>query len=428
MKRIIYQAFTRLWGNGRLSDWDNASLKYLRSLGVDYVWFTGIPRHARGKDFVKGDPGSPYSVSDWMDTNPYFASDPAKRMDAFESLVRRTHRAGLKVLIDYIPNHVAKDYKGKIKHFDYCDGDWTDTLKNDWSAPETYDAMLEVLRFWASKGVDGFRCDMVELVPADKLGSLVKSIKAEYPELLFVAEVYGRDNYRTYLDSGNFDLLYDKCGLYDSLVSIYQFGASARQISLNWQSLGNMQSKMLNFLENHDEKRLTSEDIFMDTDKSYAALACSLLFNTASFMLYFGQEVGESASESENGRTSIFNWSKPKSINALYDYIHKKYALDEHESKTLERYREILRLANTALFKSGSNWDIVYCNEDRINPERHFAFMRYDENDTYLVVCNFSAAEAKLNLRIPEDFRNKLKAETVAVTVPAFDYTVCRIV
>ena len=109
-KKIIYQTLPRLWGKGRFSDWDEASFKHLHSLGVDYVWYTGVPRHATGKDFVKGNPGSPYAISDWRDVNPYLADDPERRMEEFDALLARTHAAGFKVLIDYIPNHVAPDY------------------------------------------------------------------------------------------------------------------------------------------------------------------------------------------------------------------------------------------------------------------------------------------------------------------------------
>ncbi len=150
-KQIIYQVLPRLWGRGKFSDWDEASLAYLRSLGVDYVWFTGVPRHATGQPFVKGDPGSPYAVTDWRDVNPYLADNPDRRLEEFDALLARTHAAGMRVLVDYIPNHVAPDYQGPIRRFDWCDGDWTDTRKNDWSASETRAEMLEILRFWAAR-------------------------------------------------------------------------------------------------------------------------------------------------------------------------------------------------------------------------------------------------------------------------------------
>ena len=146
MKQIIYQAMARLWGKGRFSSWDLKTLDYLGSLGVDYLWLTGIPRHATGKDFVKGDPGSPYAVSDWTDVNPYLADRPEERMKEFSLLVRRVHRKGMKLVIDYVPNHVARDYRGGIVHHDWCDGDWTDTLKNDWSSPQTFGEMPQELK------------------------------------------------------------------------------------------------------------------------------------------------------------------------------------------------------------------------------------------------------------------------------------------
>lgn len=429
MKRIIYQAFTRLWGRGFLSGWDDATLEYLKSLGVDYVWYTGIPRHASGKDFVKGNPGSPYSVSDWMDVNPYFAEDPDRRMEEFDALVQRTHSAGMKVLMDYIPNHVARDYSGDIAHFDYCDADWTDTLKNDWSDPRTVEAMLEILRFWVARGVDGFRCDMVELVPAESLGRVLSTIKAENPGLVFVAEVYGRDNYRRYVEEVGFDLLYDKSGLYDTLVGVCAGRASARALTWNWQRLADLQPKMLNFLENHDELRLASPAFLGSAARGYAALAFSLLFNNASFMLYFGQEAGEDAAESDNGRTSIFNWSRPAAIGRLYDHIHQGKELDGMGRAVLGRYRELLSYAKLPAFSSGRCWDLCYCNaaSETFDCDRHFAFLRYDDSSRWLVVCNFSPEPSSLVIEIPEEMQALGLPSRAEAYVPAWDAAVLRL-
>lgn len=135
-KIIIYQMFPRQWGNlnktqktngtlaengcGKFSKIDNESLNYFRSLGVTHLWFTGIIRHATqtdtdgcvasSADWVKGKAGSPYAITDYYDVNPYLADNPDDRMAEFEALVKRTHEAGLKVIIDFIPNHVARDY------------------------------------------------------------------------------------------------------------------------------------------------------------------------------------------------------------------------------------------------------------------------------------------------------------------------------
>lgn len=434
-KRIIYQALPRIWGKGKFSDWDDASLGYLRSLGVDYVWYTGVPRHATGKDFVKGDPGSPYAITDWRDVNPYLADDPAHRLEEFDALLARTHAVGMRVLIDYIPNHVAPDYKGRIRCYDWCDGDWTDTQKNDWSSPDTWAEMLEILRFWAARGVDGFRCDMVELVPPEALKSLISAVKADYPDLLFVAEVYQKDNYRRYLDDVGFDLLYDKSGLYDTLRAICCHDASTRGITWNWQWLGDLQPRVLNFLENHDEQRLAAPEFLGCAEKAYAALACSLLFNTAPFMLYFGQEVGEDGADGADGRTSIFNWCDPARLRALYRSLHGEAELAPAEAGLLARYRELLSYAKRPAFAEGGTWDLMYCNEGSpgFNLHRHFAFVRFSAKEAWLVVCNFSDEPARVRISLPQELRGAcpilpdFSTAYASATVPAWDASIIKL-
>ena len=429
-KRIIYQTLPRLWGDGKLLDYDARSLAHLRSLGVDFVWYTGVPRHATGQAFVKGSPGSPYAITDWRDVNPYLARDPARRMEEFDALVAETHAAGMGVILDYIPNHVAPDYDGPIRRFDHYDWDWSDTRKIDWSSPDTQAEMLEILRFWASRGIDGFRCDMVELVPAEALKALISAVKADFPGLIFIAEVYRRENYRRYLDEVGFDLLYDKSGLYDTLRAVCCHGATARGITWNWQFLGDLQPRMLNFLENHDEQRLGSPEFLGDARRGYAPLACSLLFNTAPFMLYFGQEVGEDGIEGAEGRTSIFNWSDPPELRELYRSLHGSYPLAPAEASVLARYRELFSLAKRPAFTDGGTWDLTYCNETApgYNPDRHFAFVRYCDEEAWLVACNFSDAPASLQLTLPPELRDRCPGlpETVNASAPAWDaVTVC---
>ncbi|MBQ1936865.1 MAG: hypothetical protein II355_03780 [Bacteroidales bacterium] len=429
MKYIVYQALARLWGKGKLSSWDAKTLKYINSMGVDFLWLTGIPRHSTGKSFVKGDPGSPYSISDWFDINPYLADNPDQVFDEFDKLVKRVHKYGLKLIIDYIPNHVSPDYQGKIVRHNYCDGDWTDTLKNDWSNPQTLEAMKEILSFWAAKGVDGFRCDMVELVPADQLGELIKTTKASYPDLIFIAEAYSKDNYRHYIEKVGFDYLYDKSGLYDSLVSICKHGSTARSLTWNWQWLSDMQPKMLNFLENHDEQRAASSEIFGSAASSFAALGRSLLFNEAAFMIYFGQEAGESAPESDNARTSIFNWSKPEGLSALYQYVCKGKELPEERAQIFKRYQELLGLAQLPVFKEGKTWDLCYCNQNMpgFDADKHFAFLRYDDQSCYFVLCNFSRFPASVRLWIPEELHNITGCPTIDADAPSRDVTVIKL-
>ena len=142
-KIIVYQIFTRLFGNrnttrqehgsiaengcGKLNDFTPAVLKQIRKLGVSHVWYTGVIRHATQTDYsrygiprnhpaiVKGKAGSPYAITDYYDIDPDLAVDVPSRMQEFENLVGRTHQAGMKVVIDFVPNHVARQYQSICK-------------------------------------------------------------------------------------------------------------------------------------------------------------------------------------------------------------------------------------------------------------------------------------------------------------------------
>lgn len=512
-KVIIYQMLPRLWGNvggknikngtlkdngcGKFSSIDTISLEYLRSLGVSHVWYTGIIRHATSEDsdgctpssadWVKGRAGSPYSITDYYDVNPYLADEPENRMEEFHKLVERTHAAGLKVIIDFVPNHVARDYgrfaavhpaptgmaalgesDDKSVHwkdsndFFYYPGiplalpiqnqtymempamasgnsytsspgvnDWYDTIKLNYcdSHTETWEKMYDIVNFWAGQGVDGFRCDMVELVPPAFFKWLISRIKKDRPDLLFVAEVYQKTLYSKYIREIGFDLLYDKSGIYDTLRAIVEKNVkdsgvpvedwqSAKRITWNWQSLGDLQPYMLNFLENHDEQRFASDFFGCDARNSYAALYTALYLNNAPFMLYAGEEVGERGMDNEgfsgrDGRTSIFDWWAPSSLTRLYKYIHgEKDALAPEEESMLDTYRKALKFAaeDNAVSK-GTVYDLCYCNyaSDGFNPDRHFAFLRDFEDETLLIVCNFSKNDAEMRISIPEHAFNWMK-------------------
>ena len=469
MKRIIYQVLPRLWGNGKFSSIDTGSFQYWKGLGAHYVWYTGIIRHASassGEKVVKGEAGSPYAITDYYDVNPYMADVPERRMEEFEDLVKRTHEAGLKCLVDFVPNHVAREYKGTLgagddknvhwapeNDFFYYPGqalqlpvnpkgyeempakasgncftaapgmnDWWETVKINYCDYHTgtWDKMRDIVRFWASKGVDGFRCDMVELVPPQFMKWLIASIKAEFPQVIFVAEVYEKDKYRMYVEEVGFDFLYDKCGLYDTLRAVTCSGASAREISHNWQFLGSLQPHMLNFLENHDEQRVASDFFCGSAQAGYAALAVSALLNDAPFMLYFGQEMGERGMQQEgfsglDGRTSIFDWCTVP-------------ALKKPNNSVLKCYKEVLALAGKPAFAEGRTFDLCYCQDsERFNPDRHFAFLRSDGKHTFLVVSNFGEA-TDITVRIPVEALDylgiKLVRTVFTLTVGARDFCV----
>ena len=427
---VIYQVLPRIWGKGKFSDWDRKTFAYLKSLGVTAVWYTGVIRHATGQPFVKGKLGSPYAIEDYRDVNPYLADKAEDRMDEFRRLVARTHANGLKVIIDYVPNHVALNCRDLPVH-DWCDYDWTDTRKVDYGNPATWEEMLSIVLFWASTGIDGLRCDMVEMVPAEFFGWLIAKVRERYPGFIFIGEAYSKGNYRRYIGELGFSYLYDKSGSYDILRSILCNGSSARNLSWNWQSLQELQPRMLNFLENHDEQRLASPFFAGSASKGYAALAWSALFNGASFMLYAGQEIGEDASDGAEGRTSIFDPVFPESLQRLHRYIHGGSGLRPEELSILTRYRSVLSLCGQEPFASGANYDFCWCNSPAsgFDPETQFAFLRYTDSKACLVFCNFSDRPAEATVRIPEDLREQNGAATLPERVPmraaAWDFDIC---
>lgn len=517
-KPIIYQMLPRLWGNdkvrpkkngtlsdngtGKISDIDAKTLEYIKWLGCSHIWLTGMIRHstqsseegcmASHPQFVKGKAGSPYAICDYYDINPYLADNPEDRIDEFKDLIKRVHEAGLKVIIDFVPNHVARDY-GKISpaedhpmlgreddksvhwkeenDFIYYPGcelqlptacpkgmkpyhempamatgnncysaepginDWFETVKInycDFRTP-TWDKMLDIVKYWASMGVDGFRCDMVELVPAEFMKWLIAEVKNEYPSVIFIAEVYKKELYNEYVRNVGFDFLYDKSGLYDTLRTIVEKNAedngmpvelwqSTMGITRSWQFLGDLQPYMLNFLENHDEQRFGSDFFGKDAKNTFAPLYTSLFLNTAPFMIYFGEEVGEKGMDEEgfsgrDGRTTIFDWWSIGSVRRLRKVIESgdyksmdvktlvKAGMKREEAEVFVKFAEATRLASsdTAVTK-GTTYDLCYCNlsSDGFDKNRHFAFLRDYEDHTILFACNFSNREAHIRLTIPE--------------------------
>ena len=539
-KPIIYQLLPRLWGNstaepvqngsleqngtGKFSDIDTATLEYLKWLGCSHVWYTGIIRHSTlassqgctpsHPQFVKGNAGSPYAICDYFDVNPYLADNPAGRMEEFEELVKRTHEHGLKVIIDFVPNHVARDYgkgpdaspKNRLgrnddktvhwKHsndFFYYPGesltlpipcpegmepyvecpamatgnncytatpginDWFETIKINYCDEynDTWEKMYEIIDFWSSKGVDGFRCDMVELVPPRFFKWLIERIKKDYPHLIFVAEVYKKDLYSEYIRTVGFDYLYDKSGLYDTLRAIVEKNAlddgmpvelwqSATGITRNWQYLGDLQPYMLNFLENHDEQRFGSDFFGKKSQDTMAALAVSLLLNTAPFMIYFGEEVGERGMDHEgfsgrDGRTTIFDWWSIGSVKRLRKVIASgayklldverlvASGMEINEARLFIKFASLLKTAShDSAITRGTTYDLCYCNfgSDGFNKDKHFAFLRDFEDNTVLVAANFSDIEAHVKLTIPAHAFEWMEIQTSETLYPGCSHEV----
>ena len=494
----IYQIFTRLYGNrcqarkpfgtieengcGKLNDFTPSVLKQIREKGFTHVWYTGVIRHATMTDYtpygiprqhpavVKGRAGSPYAIADYYDIDPDLAVNVDKRMEEFEKLVNRTHRAGMKVIIDFVPNHVARQYKSICKpkgvkdlgedddqtqgfapatnNFYYCPGerftpyfdlyhgekepyceepakatgndcfnnapgqnDWYETVKLNYGVdyyaggighfdpvPDTWNKMTDILLFWASKGIDGFRCDMAEMVPAAFWAYATAKVKAAHPSLLFIGEVYNPYEYRNYIASG-FDYLYDKVGMYDVLRDITCHRRGTHDITHAWQQTDDIRQHMLYFLENHDEQRIASDFFAGNGFKAVPALIISALLQQNPLMIYAGQEYGERGMDEEgfsgrDGRTTIFDyWS----VDTLCRAAEGKLTEDEQLLSNL--YTKVLSIAQKEKAVSeGQMFDLMYANTQYGG---QYAFLRSDGKSHLLVVVNFEDAARSIDLTIP---------------------------
>lgn len=509
MKIIIYQILTRLWGNdnphpvsygdkdlngcGTMADVSNLALKKIKDFGITHVWYTGLIAHATATDYtaygipkdhsamVKGKAGSPYAIKDYYDIDPDLAR-PQRRWADFKSLVERTHRAGLGFIMDFVPNHVARQYhsirlpEGKKglgdddnptqafsprNNFYYIPGtplqcrfdmkgeedvpytecparatgndcftanpgrnDWYETIKLNYGVdylgggrkrfipiPDTWQKMLDILLFWSGQGVDGFRCDMAEMVPVEFWNWAVRRVKEKFPNILFIGEVYNPTLYRDYLYRGGFDYLYDKVGLYDTLRAVTCGMRPASDITFCWQKVGDIQSHMLNFLENHDEQRLAS-DFFAggDGSKGRPALVVATCMNTNPMMIYFGQELGERGMDSEgfsgrDGRTTIFDyWSVDTIRRRRNGGRYTLSRLTESEKRLHLYYHRVLMLSNReAAIREGLFFDLMYVNYENpaFRSDRLFAFVRKSKGQAIFVIANFSDEVQPVKTLVP---------------------------
>jgi glycosidase len=504
-KVVIYQIFTRLYGNknttrhengsieengcGKMNDFTPSALKRIREMGVSHIWYTGVIRHATQTDYsangipknhpaiVKGKAGSPYAITDYYDVDPDLAVNVDGRMQEFEQLLERTHKAGMKVIIDFVPNHVARQYHSICKpdgvkdlgeddnpengfdpqnNFYYCPGqrftpyfdlyhgeeeayveepakatgndcfhnapgmnDWYETVKLNYGLdyyagrvghfnpiPNTWSKMTDILLFWARKGVDGFRCDMAEMVPAEFWQWATDKVKYIHPDIIFIGEVYNPAEYRRYLGAG-FDYLYDKVGMYDTVREVIRGNQSTHAITAAWQQTDDIRDHMLYFLENHDEQRIASSFFAGDGRRGIPGLVVSALLQQNPLMIYFGQEYGEPGMDKEgfsghDGRTTIFDyWS----VDTIVRAAARKLTKDEKALKDI--YNKVVNIARQekAVY-DGISFDLMYVNGDY---HRQYAFLRKAGSEVLLVVVNFDDLPSTMDVTIPAHAFDYLK-------------------
>jgi glycosidase len=240
---------------------------------------------------------------------------------------------------------------------------------------------------------------------------VIPQVKARFPHLIFVAEAYNPAVYRSYLDFGHFDYLYDKVGMYDTLRNITSSHEPARRISVMWQRVNDILPKMLFFLENHDEQRIASRFFAGDARKALPAMIVTAALSTSVVMVYAGQELGEPAADAEgfsgdDGRTSIFDYWSVNSLRCWYNKGKCDGALLTKEQQELrDFYQQLLNISlQEKAIREGEMFDLMYinCNNPRFNPDRQFAYLRKAGDELLLICVNFADTAAEVAVNIPK--------------------------
>lgn len=506
-KITIYQLFPRYFSNntlknipngtieengvGKLEDINDNALLSIKNAGITHIWLTGVIEHATKTGYekygispdhpsvVKGNGGSPYAIKDYYDIDPDLAKNPDRRIEEFDSLVTRCHHNGFKVIIDFVPNHLARKYHSDIacenqdfgfndndkvafspdNNFYYLPGeefspdfglkneqddeyhefpakatgndcftsspsknDWYDTVKLNYGIdyrdgsrhlekiPDTWRKMLDVISYWINKGIDGFRCDMVEMVPVEFWHWAVSRAKKINKDIVFIAEIYNPEKYESYVNYGGFDYLYDKVGMYDAVRSIIEGKSYAGDITFVWQSTGSVLPHMLYFLENHDEQRIASSFFAGDPVKAIPGMIVMACLQTNPVMIYSGQELGEQGMYSEgfsgeDGRSSIFDYWSVESL-CLYNNggLWDGCGLSAGQKNLKDFYSKVLSISlNNKAISDGLFFDLMYVNRDNKECDIRYiySFLRKKDNELIFVAVNFGKDDKTVSVNIP---------------------------
>jgi glycosidase len=533
-KPVIYQLVVRYFGNtnltnqtdgridvngcGKFADIDAVALKSLRDLGVTHVWLTGVLRQstltayddlglpADNPTIVKGLAGSFYAVRDYFDVCPDYAVDPGNRIQEFEQLVGRIHEAGMKVLIDLVPNHVARSYHSVVRpelefgahddqsvffsprnHFYYlvdppgqrlhlptpdwhpegvvfgdvfgpedgtpghtpkASGDaitqyppvtsWYEVIKLDYGynpadntghydpIPPTWEVVDAILAYWQSKGVDGFRCDMAHLVPAEAWRYLIGRARSPErdPRAYFLAEAYPGFNAnepvqnRDQLIDAGFDALYH-ADAFHCLREVYKGWKGPDDYHNIMNALSDRERiASAQYLENHDEVRVAAavEDNGCGSmEANYHVAPLSFLYSSGPLLMLNGQEVGEPGGQGNEGfhrtrgRTTFFDyWCMPEFAKWVNGHAYDGGGLTA-DQKDLRRYiGDLFALCQDPSVRGDSYWGLrYYNNHSRFAdcPDDLYTFARFERGSgrLLLIASNFNAGDRSGAVRLPQE-------------------------
>lgn len=269
-------------------------LEFLHLMGIDAIWM--MPIYPIGEENRKGSLGSYYSIQDYCAVNPEFGT-----MEDFDSFVAKAHSLGMKILLDWVANHTARDAKWlKTKSADWyereADGtakipwDWSDTAKLNYANHDVWRGQIEAMRFWVEKhNIDGFRCDMAMLVPIEFWQQAAAVLHAVKPDIFMLAEAE---------ELNLFDKAFDMCYAWEIHHMMCDIAKGERRVwdlrntmYADRERYPNSAMKMM-FTSNHDENSWSGSEFDRFGAAREVMTALTFVWEAAMPLLYTGQEVG----------------------------------------------------------------------------------------------------------------------------------------
>ena len=405
---IMYEVNLRQYTeSGSLEDFQS-SLPRLAEMGVDILWF--MPIYPIGEQERKGELGSYYSIRDYKDVNSEFGTK-----EDFKSVVEQAHSLGMKVILDWVANHTARDHKWIDEHFDWyvkdslgranAPYDWTDVAELDYSNKEVWEAQLDAMRYWIEDyGIDGFRCDMAHEVPTEFWNWTFRELRNEYSDLFFLGETESAD-----LMLSAFDAYY----AWDFHHNMNKLANGTIGVEDLRNCLDTMAKKYpkttipLVFTSNHDENSWSGSEFerMGDAARQFAVLTYVV---PGIPLIYSGQEAGN---------TKRLEFFKRDPIDWTADFDSKKWGeLDFEQFYTL---LSKMRAEHPVLSVSSSISPLEYIETSE--PDKILAFKRQYNGESVVCYFNFSPesvefeAEGKKYILSDNDyiidFREELKVE-----------------
>ena len=345
-------------------------LPLLKNVGIDAIWL--MPIYPIGKVNRKGSLGSYYSISDYCAINPEFGT-----MEDFDTFVNEAHKLGMKVILDWVANHTARDAKWLTdKPLDWYERDeqgvakipwdWNDTAKLNYENHDVWQGQIEAMKFWLQHNIDGFRCDMAMLVPIEFWQEVRRELESLKSDIFFLAEAEGNEFFNEAFNvCYGWEIHHTMCDIAQGKCRVW---ALRDKIYKELECYPTFATKML-FTSNHDENSWSGSEYerMGAAVEVMTALTFTLPKNLP--LIYTGQEYGYDHS---------------------FEFFDKDAMPKMEENDTTELYRKLseLRHSFSALHSANAGGSFIEINNNA--PDCLLTFVREDAQGRVVMVANLS--------------------------------------